>query len=279
MIENLHAEARRPDPGDSATSVSGVRSVKGRTNGYVVLDSTWARRLGVRRSGGMYRITRRELKERLTRLQQAPTEWVLSPSAVPGGHGMTTNDPALDDIAALGHPHFVGFYETEAFLVDSVRNFLASCLVTGATAIVIATDAHRDSFDHALRKTGIELPEAYRCGRFIALDAREALATFMVDGMPDAARFSATIGQLVSRAAESTCEVRIYGEMVALLWDAGNVAAAFALEDLWNDLATRYPFTLFCACPMRSFDSGASTEGFRRICGQHSRALLESQGT
>lgn len=256
MIENLYGEDRRPDPGDSATSVSRVRSVKRRTKGYVVLDTTWARRLGVRRSGGMYRIARWQLMERLQQLQ-----------------------PPLDDIVARGHPHFVEFYETEAFLVDSVRDFLASGLVTGDAAIVVATDAHRDSFGRALMEAGIELREAQRCNRFIALDASETLAKFMVDGMPDAARFRAAMAQLVSRAAGSARDVRIYGEMVAVLWEEGNVAAAIALEDLWNDLATRYPFSLFCAYPMRVIDTDASAAAFRTICGQHSRVLLQGQGT
>jgi DcmR-like sensory protein len=164
--------------------------------------------------------------------------------------------------------------------VDSVRDFLEAGLATGDTAVVVATDVHRNSFDRALMAAGIELPETRRCGLFIALDASEALAKFMVDGMPDAARFRTVMGQLVSRAAESARDVRIYGEMVAMLWDEGNVAAAIAVEDLWNDLASTYTFTLFCAYPMRGFESEASTAGFRRICGQHSRrVLLQSQGT
>jgi MEDS: MEthanogen/methylotroph, DcmR Sensory domain len=116
--------------------------------------------------------------------------------------------------------------------VDSVRDFLASGLVTGDAAIVVATEAHLNSFDRALMEASIDLPEARQCGRFIALDASELLAKFMVDGMPDATSFRAAIGQTVSRATESGCDVRIYGEMVAVLWDEGKVAAAIALEDL-----------------------------------------------
>ena len=247
MSDDLHGASSGTDPGNSAISVSKVHSGKRRTTGYVVLDSTWARRLGVRRSGGMYRITRREFTERLTQLQ----------------HG----------------EHFVGFYETEAFLVDSVRDYLAAGLITGDAGIVVATEAHRDSFDRALMAAGIELPEAHRRGRFIALDVSETLAMFMVDGMPDAARFKAAMGQLVSRAAESARQLRIYGEMVAVLWNEGNIAAAIALEDLWNDLAASYPFSLFCAYPMRAFDRDGSNDGFRTICGQHSRVLLQRQGS
>jgi len=61
--------------------------------------------------------------------------------------------------------------------------------------------------------------------------------------------------------------------MVALLWDAGDVASAIALEDLWNDLAGERDFMLLCAYPMRSFDTTASGTAFRRICDQHSTVI------
>ncbi|HEY3691497.1 MAG TPA: MEDS domain-containing protein [Pseudonocardiaceae bacterium] len=262
MIEDRHGDVRGPDPGEPATSVSRVHSGKRRTNGYVMLDSTWARQLGVRRSGGVYRIGRRKLMERLKELQQIPTQ---------GGGDLTANVEL--------HSHFVEFYETEKFLVDSVLDFLAPGLRAGDAAIVVANEAHRHSVDSALMAAGIDLPQARGCGRYIALDASEALGTFMVGGRPDAARFKIAIGQLVSGAVESAPNVRIYGEMVAVLWDEGNVAAAITLEDLWNDLGTRYPFSLFCAYPMRAFDTDVSTEGYRTICGQHSTVLLQDQGT
>jgi hypothetical protein len=41
-----------------------------RSNGFVILDRAWAARLDVKRVGGVYRIRRRELLERLERLQQ-----------------------------------------------------------------------------------------------------------------------------------------------------------------------------------------------------------------
>jgi anti-sigma regulatory factor (Ser/Thr protein kinase) len=46
-----------------------------------------------------------------------------------------------------------------------------------------------------------------------------------------------------------TSPVRAFGEMVALLWGAGNVKAAMALESLWNDLAASRQFSLLCAYP------------------------------
>lgn len=274
MSEDIHGEVRGPDPGDRATNVSKVRSVKNRSTGYVLLDSTWARRLGVRRSGGLYRIARRELMEGLKHLQQTPMEQVVSPSVMQDGHGFTANESPLGDVVGLGHSHFVEFYETDAFLAGSVRDFLAPGLLAGDTVVVVATDAHHGSFDRTLTEAGIDLPDARRRGQFIALDASQTLEKFMVDGVPDAARFRATIGQLIS-PPEGGCDVRIYGEMVAVLWNEQNLTAAIALESLWNDLATTNPFSLFCAYPMRAFATDASTEAFRRICAQHSEVVLE----
>lgn len=269
MIENLTGDAREPD---SATSASTARPVKRATNGYVVLDSTWGRRLGVRRSGGLYRITRRELLARLNELQQAPPEQKQDPA-------QTANQPQRDDHTAPDtQPHVVVFYEAEAFLVDSVVDFLAPGLLAGdAATIVVATDAHRELFDRALTAAGVDLPAARRCGRYVVLDAAQALATFLADARPDPARFNTGVGEVVARAADSAREVRIYGEMVGLLWQEGNVAAAIALEDLWNDLATRYPFSLFCAYPMPASDT--DTKAFRTICGQHSKVALQAHPT
>jgi DcmR-like sensory protein len=229
--------------------------------GYVVLDSTWARHLGVRRSGGQYRIGRRELRQRLE-LAQAPREMVLS-SLAPQGC-LTVNGSPLDDTVAAEHPsHFVEFYDTEAFPFGSIRDFIAAGIVTGDAAIVIATGSHRDSFDRALIEAGIDLSETRRCGRFISLDTSEAFAMFMVDGMPDTARFGATMGELLSLALENAPQVKIYDEMAAVLWDQRNGAAAIALEDLWNDLAGRYAFSLFCAHPIHAFETDAIAERFR----------------
>ena len=67
--------------------------------------------------------------------------------------------------------------------------------------------------------------------------------------------------------------MRIYGEMVAVLWDQGNVAAAIELERLWNDLAIRHPFSLLCAYPTSAFHTDAGAEQFLQVCAQHSAVI------
>lgn len=128
-----------------------------RPNGYVLLDSAWAQRLGVQRTGGLYRISRRDLAHRLARLSATLP---LADRTHGGIRGLTINEPQ-HGIAGLAHDsHVVGFYETDAHLADTVRDFLTPGLHAGAAAIVVATAYHRDLFGRVLTEAGIDLSEA-----------------------------------------------------------------------------------------------------------------------
>jgi diguanylate cyclase (GGDEF)-like protein len=176
-----------------------------------------------------------------------------------------------------GHGHQVEFYETETFLVDTVCCFLVPALHAGDSAIVVATVEHRDAFERALDEAGIDVAAAVRDGRYIALDARDVLARFMIGNEPDPDRFRETIGAVMDGASAGGRRMRVYGEMVALLWDDGDVASALALEDLWNDLGEVRTFELLCAYPMSAFNDPDSAAAFRRICDQHT-SVIPSEG-
>ena len=188
---------------------------------------------------------------------------------LPNGHSADAPPPAL---RRCGHEHLVEFYDTEAFLVETVRDFVGPALHDGDTAVIVATAAHRSAFEAALGAMGVDVSAAVASERYLAFDAGDLLARFMVGGTPDAQRFRDTIGGVLEQAAVGGRGVRIYGEMVALLWDAGDVSSAIALEDLWNELATVHPFALLCAYPMRAFEDEASAV-FARICDQHSTVI------
>lgn len=176
-------------------------------------------------------------------------------------------DPAgLDD-------HVVEFYFREEHLAASVRDFLLPALLDGHAALVVATDDHRRRCDEELRAAGVDVDECRRRGSYVSLDAGEILASFMVDGLPDGPRFDATVGDVVRGLAAGCGGIRIFGEMVAVLWAEGNVAAAIALEDLWNSFRARQTFELLCAYPTWLFERDDATEPFQRICDQHTRVV------
>jgi PAS domain S-box-containing protein len=58
--------------------------------------------------------------------------------------------------------------------------------------------------------------------------------------------------------------------MVNILWATGNYEAALRLEQLWNQLAREHSFSLLCAYPIAAFSSPKHTDGFLRVCAEHS---------
>lgn len=61
--------------------------------------------------------------------------------------------------------------------------------------------------------------------------------------------------------------VRIYGEMVGILWDMGDVAGAMRLETLWNELRRKVPFALHCGYELTARDDRAGLEALCRLHG------------
>jgi len=169
--------------------------------------------------------------------------------------------------------HFVQFCESDEFLVKSVSAFIGTGLMAGNTCIVLATNSHRESLDEQLKEDGLIVGVAQARGRYISLDAATTLPKIMVNGMPDPALFASVIGSIVAQAVKGGRHVRIFGELVALLWAEGNRAAAVRLEELWNDLARTYPFALYCAYPLHGFDREAYGSEFTEICEQHSHVI------
>lgn len=172
------------------------------------------------------------------------------------------------------HDHLVGLYETEPYLVECVARFVEPALTADDGAVVVATPAHREQIDAALAHRGVDTAAARRQGRLFVVDAAELLAAFMVDGAPDPVRFAEHVGGLVDRAsAGGTRLVRVHGEMVARLWEHGEVPAALALEDRWNELLEARPVALLCTYPMRCFDREETSEAFHTVCQQHAAVL------
>lgn len=169
--------------------------------------------------------------------------------------------------------HFVQFYESDGFLLNSLSGFIGSAINKGVPAIVVATKAHRDGLDELMRANSVDVTNALATGKFVALDAAETLSKFMINGAPEPGRFREVIGGVISSVTDGRSRVRAFGEMVALLWAEGNHEAAIRLEELWNDLQKSHTFSLFCAYPMNGFGNERFTKPHDGVCTVHSRVL------
>jgi signal transduction histidine kinase len=181
--------------------------------------------------------------------------------------------PSTDWSDVSSGQHFVQFYESEDFLLDSLTRFISEGLRQGETCIVIATPEHRASLAAALATEGLNAEALSSGGRYVSLDATATLARFMVDGSPDPELFRDVIGAVIEAASVGGRRVRAFGEMVALLWADGLHESAIRLEQLWNSLRPTYLFTLFCGYSASGLAGEALSEPLRRVCAQHAHVI------
>ena len=164
-----------------------------------------------------------------------------------------------------GHFHAVRFYKDSDSLAELVAEFIAEGFAAALPAIVIATPTHRDAIVRNLVDRSFDVAQLQEQGDLFLLDADALLSEFMVDGMPDAARFRRAIVPVIEKACRGRqdCVIRAYGEMVDVLWKAGQTVAATRLETLWNQLAQTHAFSLLCGYSMGNFYKDAAQEEIR----------------
>ncbi len=200
----------------------------------------------------------------------------MSTAKIPGYEKRALAPPVLrhnDDHCS----HVVQFYDDDSFLIESLSQCVADALMAGDAAIIVATQSHRDRLARRLESRHVNLSSAVEKGRYVEFDAFETLDKLMFKGRPDETIFQNLVGGLITSARKATgrenSRVLVFGEMVALLTEAGREEAAIELEQLWNRLAESHSFSLRCAYPMSSFtrDEGASI--LTKVCSEHSAVI------
>jgi DNA-binding NarL/FixJ family response regulator len=179
------------------------------------------------------------------------------------------------------HRHEVLFYSDDMVLLDRLVRFVAAALKTGDLAIVVATESHRDRLVQRLKMEGLGVDAAIKEGRYIPIDAVSTLPIFMVNDMPDSARFLEIVGGLIEDAAKAGKRehprVAVFGEWVSLLLTQGNAEAAVRLEQLGNQLARTYEVDILCGYPVSSFHGEEDEHVFQSICAEHTAIYSPSK--
>lgn len=152
--------------------------------------------------------------------------------------------------------HVVQLYGTDdRLLMENVGRFLSEGLRRGDGILIIATAEHRMSLTTFLRRDR-GYSRAVLEGRLVFMDAEFTLSRFMASGAPDPELFRSVLSDALAgvRSRAVHTGVRAYGEMVGVLWKAGEHSAAARLEELWNELLKQGDVCLFCAYPIDVLD-------------------------
>jgi hypothetical protein len=175
---------------------------------------------------------------------------------------------------ASGHFHAVRFYEDDTSLCRIVSGFIGEGLALNQPALVIATGPHIDAVVKNLTAAAIDVDRLRKDGELLLLDARQTLATFMVNSQPDPDFFKASATSALEQLARGRAKtIRAYGEMVDVLWKDGMSGAAIKLEMLWNRLANTRDFSLLCGYAMGNFYKDASIDD---VCRHHTHVVSDS---
>ena len=100
--------------------------------------------------------------------------------------------------------HEVEFYSDDAAFVVGFTRFIEAALESGNAVIVVATESHRKSLLQRLQEHGVDIAAAMEQGRYVSLDVDETLSTFMVNDLPDPARFLEVVDNLIAAAAKAS---------------------------------------------------------------------------
>ena len=175
--------------------------------------------------------------------------------------------------------HRVQFYESDAFLAQSVFDFVEAARRAGDGVVVILTREHLSALRALLQAS----PQSMRWDGeddCVFLDVHESLASFMNAGMPDEQRFAEVSGALLNWISRGgTRHVSAYGEMAAVLYADGKPEAAACVEQLWDRLKPQFCFSMVCSYPMTVFSETGHCKAFQRICAAHTHVNpMESLG-
>lgn len=169
--------------------------------------------------------------------------------------------------------HFVQVYQDDDLLVDAVCHFISDGLKPVEGVVIIATPEHRDAIIAQLSATSEALQKALQSDQFVFHDAEKLLSSFMVDGMPDKEKCFSVISPILDGAVRNHTTVRAFGEMVDILWQAGNKNAASTLENYWNELIQRHAFSLLCAYRVDNLNPSAYYGDIECLCSTHTHFI------
>jgi DNA-binding NarL/FixJ family response regulator len=174
----------------------------------------------------------------------------------------------------IARSHVAEFYSDDAAFVVGFTRFIEAALESGNAVIVVATDPHRKSLLQRLQEHGVDIVGAVEEGRYVSLDVADTLSTFMVNDLPDPARFLKVAGDLIAASGKASRgdrpHVALCGECAPVLWEEGKTDAAMEVEHLCGEIAKSCDADLLCGYVLSAFQSEKESRIYERIRAKHS---------
>lgn len=162
----------------------------------------------------------------------------------------------------------------DTVLFDAYARFCEETLTAAGTAFVVATPSSRVAIEERMRAAGVDLDLATRQGRYVPMDVEQALASVMVDGWPDEARFLSVVSSLLAAGVAASGgvhpRVSICGEGAFEIWKTRGAEAAIRFEMLWDEFAVRSGMDVCCGYVLPQSGGSDDSDTVHRLCAAHS---------
>jgi DNA-binding NarL/FixJ family response regulator len=178
--------------------------------------------------------------------------------------------------ADVSSRHHVLFYSDDEYFLNALAQFVGSALEAMNSAIVIATESHRNDLLFRLQAAGLDLDTAIEEGRYISLDAASTASKFMASGQPDPDMVLGGLSDFFAKAMKAARgefpRIAACGECSTHVCSEGNIDAAIQIERLTNQAAELYDVDILCGYPTAFFQSEKGRSDLSRIEAEHSAA-------
>ena len=168
--------------------------------------------------------------------------------------------------------HIVYPYTNDRQVAEAVCLFTTAGLRQGGAVLLVMADSHCAPVRERLEEEGFDLAKLESTGRLVCEDAETLLGSFLFDGIIDEHRFKTTIGDMIlkTRGSDGNRPVRVFGEMVDLIWTS-NPNATERLEQLWNEVIEEHSVPLLCAYSLGGSRPAALSNALLKC---HSHAIV-----
>lgn len=181
------------------------------------------------------------------------------------------------EIAPLDH--IVQIYENDDVLLKTLEGFVSNGIKAGDGIVLVATRQHLELLNFRMEKNSIHLNDLEDAGLYFPVDAEKLLDKITVHSWPDESLFNSSVRDIISTArGKNMRKVRVFGELVSLLWQKGQHVATIRLEHLWNHICETEALCVLCSYPEQAFKHDALTS-VPHICSIHTKVIDGSKGS
>lgn len=169
--------------------------------------------------------------------------------------------------------HLVKVCQNKTIQSNAVAQYVQEGLRNGDAVVIIGRPELRKAAIVLLNTLGLDTQSLKDQGQLKLFDAEFLLSSLLINDEIDALVFQKHVAIPIQALSSKYGKVRIFGEMIDLLWQQDKHDTVMQLEDFWNKLFQTIDFSLLCTYSLDHIDPDAYDNSLERICRFHTHLI------